>query len=91
MNRFSGSTLSMQNAKLRCFERRAKFFRLFPQSCDSKDQHVRQSGKENCYLAVKSVPICCKILLGDVRRMVVAFSDDKIHVTGFLAIILNAA
>ena len=45
-----------------------------------------------CYLTVfKPVPICCKILLGDVRRIIVAFTDDKILVTGFLAIILNAA
>ena len=33
----------------------------------------------------------CKILLCDVRRIVVAFTDDKIQETGFLAIILNAA
>ena len=44
-----------------------------------------------CYLTVYSVPICCKILLGDVRRIVVTFTDDKIQETGFLAIILNAA
>ena len=35
--------------------------------------------------------MCCKILLGDVRRIVVAFTDDKIQKTGFLAILLNAA
>ena len=28
---------------------------------------------------------------GDVRRIVVAFTDDMIQETGFLAIILNAA
>ena len=44
-----------------------------------------------CYLTVNSVLICCKILLGDVRRIVVAFKDDKFQETGFLAITLNAA
>ena len=34
-----------------------------------------------CHLTVYSVPICCKILLGDVRRIVVAFTDDKIQET----------
>ena len=42
------------------------------------------------YLPVKSVPICFKILLGDLRRIFVAFIDDEIQETGFLAIILNA-
>ena len=31
-----------------------------------------------CYLTVKYVPICCKILLGDVRRIVVAFAENRI-------------
>ena len=31
-----------------------------------------------CYFTVYSVPIRCKILLGDVRR--IAFTDDKIQV-----------
>ena len=31
------------------------------------------------------------MLLGDVRRIVVAFTDDMIQETGYLAIILNAA
>ena len=44
-----------------------------------------------CYIIVKSVPIYWKILLGDVRRLVVAFTDDKIQEKGFIAIILNAA
>ena len=36
-------------------------------------------------------PHCCKILLGDVRRIFVAFTDDKVQETGLQAIILNAA
>ena len=42
-------------------------------------------------MTVKSVPNFCKILLGDVKRIIVALTDDKIQETGFLAIILNAA
>ena len=32
-----------------------------------------------CYLTVSAVPIYCKILLGDVRGIIVAFTDDKKH------------
>ena len=42
------------------------------------------------YLPGTSVPICFKILLRDLRRIVFAFIDDEIQETGFLAIILNA-
>ena len=50
-----------------------------------------QSMQKICYLTIYSVPIRCKILLGDVRRIVVALTDDKIQETRFLAIILIAA
>ena len=42
-----------------------------------------------CYLTVLSASFCCKILLGDVRRIIVAFPDDKSCETDFLVIILN--
>ena len=44
-----------------------------------------------CYLTVLSAQFCCKILHGDVRRIVVAFTDDKSYETVFLLTYLNTA
>ena len=30
-----------------------------------------------CYLTVLTTPACCKLLLGDERRILVAFTDNK--------------
>ena len=64
----------------------SKHAQILVMKCVSEMQFM----KYFCYLTVKSAHICCKILLGDVRRIVVAFTDDTIQETGFLAIILNA-
>ena len=36
-----------------------------------------QSMRYFCYLTVLTAPFFCKILLGDVRKIVVAFTDGK--------------
>ena len=49
---------------------------------------------KSCNIMLFDCLICLhwlKILLGDVRRTVVAFADDKIQETWFQAIIINAA
>ena len=65
----------------------SKNVQILVMKCASEMQFMEKF----CYLTVKSVPFCCKILLGDVRRIIVAFTDVKSHETGFLAFILNAA
>ena len=41
-----------------------------------------------CYLIVLTTLICSKILLGDTRRNIGAFTENKSYVTDFLVIFL---
>ena len=83
----------MQNAKLRCCaqttDRKGLSFSDILDQCsllfataklDMKDDQVRSILKVKMYT----------LLLGDMSRIVVTFTDDKIQEIGFLTIILNA-
>ena len=37
-----------------------------------------------CYLIALCVIICCKVLLGDVRKNIMAFTENQSHETDFL-------
>ena len=45
--------------------------------------------QEFCYLTVSTTPFCCNILLGEVSRIIVTFTDKKTNETDFPVIILN--